>query len=230
MPAASPDYASPIRLVRERACRPQAEVQVSPSAAELYFADERWIDPINTQFRFEATVFNSDRGVTWQVVAPDGSPGAGTIDVTGLYSAPPKGTLASGITDVVVATCRADPLRKAFAWVTVLGLGPLPLPAPRIDIWPPSATVYYQGGEDNQYISDSNKVRLFRAELFNVSGAGVIWSVDGAVQPGNDPWFLYSAPASGGTALATVTAQSQAAPAATIQARIVLVNYFWPGL
>ena len=229
-------YAAPlspaprIRAVRDIVCRPRAEVEVSPATAELYFADERWVDPINTQIRFAATTYNSDRGVTWQVLAPEGGPGAGTIDETGLYRSPVKGALASGSSDVVVATCRADPLRRAFAWVTLIGLGPLEPPVPRIDVWPPTATVYYQSGEDNQYISDSNKVRLFRAELFDSPGPGVVWQIDGVVQTGNQPWFLYTAPVSGGTAAVALTAQSQAAPATTTQVRIVLLNYFWPGL
>ena len=103
----------------------------SAAARELYFHDERWIDSVNTQLRFEATVFNSDRGSTWEVASPSGGPGAGTISATGLYQAPNKGALASGTTDIVVATARDDPLRKAYAWVTLLGLGPLPAPEPR---------------------------------------------------------------------------------------------------
>ena len=51
----------------------------------------------------------------WTLMAP--------FDPTGLYRAPDKGTLPTGTTDVVVATARADPLRKAFAWVTLVGLG-----------------------------------------------------------------------------------------------------------
>ena len=124
------------RIVRDVVWRQRVEVALQPPRAQLYFQDERWIDPIDTQLRFEALVHNSDRGVTWQVLAPDGGPGQGTIDAAGLYRAPDKGGLASGTTDVVVATARADPLRKAFAWVTLVGLGPLPAPPPEIAIWP----------------------------------------------------------------------------------------------
>ena len=164
------------RVVHHMVCRHRVEVAVQPPRAELYFHDERWIDPIDTQLRFEALVYNSDRGVTWQVFAPDGGPGQGTIDATGLYQAPHKGTLDSATTDVVVAAARADPLRKAFAWVTLVGLDPLPAPAPRIEIWPKLATLYYWNNDDNPYIDDRNKMRVFRAFPRHAADQAVQWS------------------------------------------------------
>lgn len=221
------------RVVHHMVCRHQVEVAVQPPSAELYFHDERWTDPIDTQFRFEAVIYNSDRGVIWQVLAPDGGPGHGTIDATGLYQAPDKGTLASGTTDVVVATSRADPLRKAFAWVTLVGLGPLPAPAPRIEIWPKLITLYYWNNDDNAYIDDSNKKWVFRAYPRHLANAAVTWSTTvGAIAGGSpDSTFgTYTAPSSGNIAEATVTAALAADPSVTDSATVVLLNYNWPGL
>jgi len=214
-------------------CRPRIEVAVEPPRAELYFRDERWIDPINTQYRFEALLYNSDRGVTWQVLAPDGGPGHGTIDATGLYQAPDKGVLSSGATDVVVATSRADPLRKVSAWVTLVGVGPLPAPPPRIEIWPKLITLYYDSNFDNAYIDDSNKLRVFRAFPRHPANAAVQWSATlGGVAPAaaDTKFCTYTAPNSGATAEATVTAALAADPTVTDDARVVLLNYSWPGL
>ena len=214
-------------------CRHWTEVEVHPPRAELYFQDERWIDPINTQLRFEAIVYNSDRGVTWQVLAPDGGPGQGTINATGLYQAPDKGALPSGTTDVVVATARSDPLRKAFAWVTLAGLGPLPAPAPRVEIWPKVVTLYYQQGANNAFIDEQNKLRVFRAFSRHAAGSAVNWSVTGGTISiiGPDTTFAsYLAPLTGGDAEETVTATLASDPAVTDQAKIILLNYNWPGL
>jgi hypothetical protein len=219
-----------LEIVHDMVCRHRVEVEIQPPRAQLYFADERYIDPIDTQARFEAVVYNADGGVRWQVRAPDGGPGAGTIDATGRYRAPNKGTLASGATDIVTATANDDPLRVAFAWVTLVGLGPLPAVTPQIDISPARVTLYYQSGEDNAYISDCNKLRLFQATLFDSADTAVLWLVNGVAQPGTDPWFLYRAPNTGATAEVTVTARIASLPTVTTDARIVLLNYFWPAL
>ena len=227
---------SPARVMHHAVWRHRVEVAVSPPRAELYFHDERWIDSVNTQLRFEATVFNSDRGSTWEVVSPSGGPGAGTISATGLYQAPNKGALASGTTDIVVATARDDPLRKAYAWVTLLGLGPLPAPEPRIEIWPKHVTLYcWSPPFDNAYIDDSNKLQVFRAFPRHAANPAVAWSVDvGTVIPyaTDTTWCTFLAPNtvaspnSGGATVATVTAKLAAG--ASADARIVLLNYVWP--
>jgi hypothetical protein len=221
-----------VRVVHHTICRHQIEVAVQPPRAELYWHDERWVDPINTQLRFEAVVFNADRGVIWQVLAPDGGPGHGTIDATGLYQAPDKGPLASGTTDVVVATVRADPLRKAFAWVTLVGLGPSPAPAPRIEIWPKFVTLFYETGNDNAYIDVTNKLWTFRAFPRHATNSSVQWSATlGIVVPGPDTTFgTYIPPGTGTTSGVTVTARLQANPSVSDDARVELRNYIWPGL
>jgi hypothetical protein len=221
------------QVVHHIICRHRVEVEVCPPRAELYFQDERWIDPIDTQIRFEAIVYNSDRGVTWQVLAPDGGPGQGTIDATGLYRAPDKGPLPSGTTDVVVATARADPLRKAFAWVTVIGRGPLPASVPRIEIWPKVVTLYYQQGADNAFIDDQNKLRVLRAFSHNAAGVAVNWSATGGTITvvGPDSSFAsYVAPLTGSDAEQTVIASLAGSPAVAAYAKIILLNYNWPGL
>src|SRR5580765_6977137 len=103
---------------RSVTCCPQIEVEVWPAQAEVHFRDDRGVNPINTQIRFEAVVYNGQSAaVHWEVLAPSGLAGAGTIDITGRYLAPPKDGLPSGLTDLVVATSVENPLRKAFAWV-----------------------------------------------------------------------------------------------------------------
>ena len=229
----------PVRIVHHAVWRHRVEIAVAPPRAELYFRDERWIDPINTQLRFKATVFNSDRGATWEVVSPSGNVGAGTIDTTGLYQAPDKGALTSNTTDIVVATSRADPLRKAYAWVTLLGLGPLPAPSPMIEIWPKQVSLFYGSGDDNAYIDDSNKLRVFRAFPSNAATPAVTWSVTasmGTVVPyaADSSWCTYLAPNTGpspnagSVPVATVTAALTSDPTVRDDARIVLRNYAWP--
>ena len=156
-------------------CRHQVEVEVWPARAQLNFQDERSVNPINTQIRFEAIVYNSRSHVSWEVRDLAGNPGAGSIDASGLYRAPPKGSLASGSTDVIVATSSEDPLRKAFAWVTLIGEGPWSVPAPSITIWPKRVTLYYPTGADNAYIDDSNKTRIFNATLCNSPTTQIEW-------------------------------------------------------
>jgi len=227
------------RDVYHAVCRHQVEVAVWPASAEIYFRDERWTDPINTQLRFEAVVYNSRLGAIWSVVSPSGGPGAGTISQTGEYQAPDKGALLSGSTDIVVATAREDPLRKAYAWVTLCGLGPLPHPEPAVAVWPHRATLYYWTGDDNAYMDASNKLQVFRAVPRHPTNAVVTWSVTagmGTVVPSaaDSRWCTYLAPNSGpsansgGAPIATVTAALAADPSVTDAAAVVLLNYQWP--
>ncbi|MGH6879826.1 hypothetical protein [Hypericibacter sp.] len=210
--------------------RHQVEIEISPPRVELAFRDERFVNPINTQVRFEAKVYNSRRGASWEVLSPAGGPGAGSIDPQGLYRAPNKGGLASPFTDLVVATALEDPLRKAFAWVTVIGIGPEPAPTPVIEIWPKRATLYYAQGDHNAYIDDSNKMQLFEARLSHTAGTAIEWLVDGVLQAGTAPTFLYKMPNLGGTHLATVRARVQAQPGVSDDAKVLQLNYVWPGL
>lgn len=210
-------------------CRHQIEVEVWPASAEVYFADERYIDAINTQARFEATVYNApNNGVTWQVNGIGGGPGKGVIDPSGLYTAPPKGDIPHGHTDIIIATANADPTRRACAKVTLVGHGPEEKPVAGLEIYPQTAYLYYQGGADahNQYIDPSNKHQQFGTVISNTSSTGVIWSVTGAGSI--DSNGFYTAPGSGfSPAFATVHANLGSIGAT---ARVILLNYFWPGI
>lgn len=210
-------------------CRHQVEIEVWPPRAEVHFADDWTANPVGTQTRFEATVYNSNQGYLWEVRAPDGSPGQGTIDVSGLYRAPPKGALQSGATEIIVATAREDRLRKAFAWVTLVGLGPEPVTAPTIDISPKRLNLYYQQGFNNNYIDDSNKMRRFSATVHNATGV-IQWQVVGTMLGGTGPTFLYHTPNAGGANTVRIQAWLQAQPSILDEAHIEQLNYVWPGL
>jgi hypothetical protein len=210
-------------------CRHQIEIEVWPPRAEVQFADDWTANPASTQTRFEATVYNSNQGFLWEVRALDGSPGQGTIDVSGLYRAPAKGALQNGFTEVIVATAREDRLRKAFAWVTLVGFGPEPMTAPTVDISPKRLNLYYQQGANNNFMDDSNKRWRFNAIVYN--GSGVIeWVVNNGMPSATGPSFLYQAPNNGGTDTATIRAQLQAQPSIFDEAQVLLLNYLWPGL
>jgi hypothetical protein len=209
------------------------EVEVWPAQAEVYFRDERYVDPINTQVRFDAAVYNgSTSQVHWDVQSLSGNPGAGSIDPTGLYIAPTKSLFPYSVTDIVIATSVEDPLRKAVAFVTVIGNGPTPAPQPRIEIAPKQVYLYYPQGYDNAYIDPSNTMQLFRAFPLDTVSASVQWLVAGVVQggAGPDPWFLYQVTGSGSTKMTTITARLLGDVGVQDEARVIHINYSWPGL
>ena len=218
--------------------RHRVEVEVWPARVEVFYRDERAANPINTQVRFEATLLNTSRGgVRWEVRDLNGNPGAGDIDQSGLYRSPDKGARPNGLTDIVVATSRQEPLRKAFAWVTLVGLGPAALPTPRLWITPGWASVYYRQDQQpsapqqrNELIDPSNTVQMFRANITGTAAAQVVWSVDGlpAADPEPTSLFLYKAPNSGPQKEVVITARLQAQPSVTGSAKVLLTNYVWP--
>ncbi len=216
-------------------CQHQIEVTVWPATAEVYFKDERYVNIINTQTRFKAVVYNAltDR-VSWSVVGLDGLPGAGHIDQTGLYTAPPKGSFSHGLTDVIIATSVDDPFRKACGYVSLVGLGPLPAPTPEIEIFPKQAFLYYQSGKHNSYMDTSNKIQLFRATLRNSTSAEEIeWlENDTLVGTGFNPWYLYSAPTLSGAyvKVITISARIKNKPNIQDEAKVKLLDYKWPGV
>ncbi len=213
-------------------CRHQVEVEVLPAAAEVFFADERYTNPWDTQIRFKAVVYNAPTSdVTWEVTDLGGGPGAGSIDTSGLYTAPPKGALTHGHTDIVVATAAADPMRRAYAFVTLVGLGPEPEPDPTLEIFPHTATLYYHQGHDNQYIDTSNKSHRFRALLKYTPLTGVEWSINGGSWTPDGLYFFYQTPNSGSSpATATVRARLTGDSSVQDEVEITLLNYEWPGI
>lgn len=241
---------APLHIVHEVQCRHQIEVEVWPPRAEVYFRDERYVDPANTQVRFEAAVYNGASGrVAWQVLDLNGNPGVGTIDAGGLYKAPPKGSpptdLPHGLTEMIVARAVDDPLRSAYAWVTLIGDGPLPAPVPRLEIAPKQTYLYYPDPSshlsspysNNQFIDVSNKMQLFRASLRDSPAATINWRINGTIrQTASDPFFLLNllTPAlSFGSGpdgqVVRIEAELASVPAIRAEARVVLINYYWPG-
>ena len=213
---------------RHIVCRHQVEIEVWPPRAEVNFQDEWTANPIDTQIRFEAKVYNSDQGHLWEVRDINGNPGQGSIDAAGVYQAPAKGGLASGTTEIVVATARQDRLRKAFAWVPLVGVGPKPAAVPQVAIWPKRLELYYFNGANNNFIDDCNKEREFSAIAYDSTSA-----IDWVISPntvGTGPSFLYRAPASGGTQAVTLRAQLHNQTGIFDEATILLRNYNWPGL
>jgi hypothetical protein len=210
-------------------CRHQVEIEVWPPRAELQFRDDWTANPASAQVRFEAQVYNSSQGHTWETRDINGGPGQGTIDASGLYRSPPKGALVSGTTELVVATSREDPLRKAYAWVILVGLGPRPADAAEVAVFPRQANLYYRNGANNNLIDDCNKQRQFEAVVFN-TGAQVEWLVNGALQGAVGPWFLYQTPANGASSVVTVRARLQGNPGVFADAKVSQLNYDWPGV
>jgi hypothetical protein len=135
-----------------------------------------------------------------------------------------------------VANSREDPLRKAFAWVTLVGLGPRPAKAAEVAIFPRRINLYYRQGANNDMIDDCNKRCQFQAIAFN-TGAQVEWLMNVPPQPpdvfvlqGVGPWFLYQTPANGAAAVITVRARLQGNPAVFDEAKVSQLNYDWPGV
>lgn len=214
-------------------CRHQIEIEVGPAQVEVYFSDERYVDPINTQVRFAAHVYNApNNSVTWRVVNLLGGPGAGTIDGSGLYLAPPKGSLPHGHTDLVIATAKADPKRRAVAKVTLIGEGPEPAAEPVLEVYPTVAHLYYQDGPyvHNQYIDPSNKHQQFRTLVRNSPHTSVTWSIVSGPGSISNTGFYYAPHQGTSPILVQVQAQLNHDAAITAQARVVLLNYSWPGI
>ena len=221
-----------VEVIHHVARRHRAEIEVWPARAAATFQDERSANPADTMIRFEARVLNAySTTVRWDVRAPTGGPGAGSIDSTGLYSAPPFSSGLNGATDVVVATLAEDPLRTAYAWVTLAGDGPWPAAPPSLELLPKTAYLYYPGGHDNAYIDSSNTMQFFRAQIYNSASAVVEWLVDGVIVGGQtEPVFLYQLTGAGAAKEVAVQARVPGEPSATDTAKVMLTNYDWPGL
>jgi len=212
-------------------CRHRTEVEVWPASAELVFRDERYAHPVNTQVQFDAVVLNAPSNqVVWRVHALDGGPGAGTIDPTGLYIAPAKGSLPWGFTEIVSATSVDDPFRRAWAEVVIVGLGPEPPPPPRVEIFPKWVRLYHLDGKHNSYIDTSNKKQLFRTLLFHADPAQLIWRKEGT-QVGTGPAFLFHVTnADAATHEIDITVELSTTAGVKDHARVSLLDYSWPGI
>ena len=212
-------------------CQHQIEIEIQPATVDVYFADERYIDPVNTQTRFQAVVYNApNHSVSWQVLNINGGSGVGSIDSSGLYKAPPKGSLLNGHTDIVFAYVTADPTRRAYASVTLVGLGPEPKPDSELQIFPQVSKLYYQQGMHNDYIDSSNKVQQFRTIIKHSPPTTVKWELIGGVGSINQQGF-YTAPNFGSSpATLTIRALLNNDNSVKDEAKIILLNYSWPGI
>jgi hypothetical protein len=242
-------------VVHEVECRHQVEVEVWPAAATAYFQDERFVNPIDTQVRFDAAIFNSAYWVTWEVKDLAGGPGAGTIDPSGLYTAPPKGDHPHGLTDLIVATTVEAPHRQAYARVTLIGFGPAPQPVPRLQIFPKQAYIYapndpllvHTGGGGggvhqaspiitaesmlNNYIDESNKQQRFIAcvdDLPAGTSPQVEWLIDSKLPATVTDFFLVKSSQVVPATAAVVTARLSARHEIADTAKIYILNYVWP--
>jgi len=244
-PPGWPPMSRPVpRVVHWVECRHNIEVEVYPAAAEVYFRDERFVDPVNTQFRFRATVLNARTAhVGWSLRGAAGGPAAGSIDPTGLYRAPAKDGWAHGTTDIVIAAASEDPLRSACAFVTLVGDGPLPPPMPRLQILPHGVELYYHTYNgvppdgvrvNNGYIAESNKRQLFTALLHDAPSPTLEWRVDGSLrQTDASPHYLFDPGALGIDSGADgrefrIEARLSSRPEVRSTARVQVFNYAWP--
>jgi hypothetical protein len=217
-------------------CEHQIEIEVWPAFAEVYFQDEAHCNPANTQVSFDAIVYNAPRSaVLWKVCDLEGGPGMGSIDASGVYTAPPKGALLNGATEVVVAAAADDPFREARAFVTLIGRGPEPPPPPSIMVLPKRTNLYYRAGENDDYIDRSNTEQVFRALVAN-SDSSIDWQVDHVTVLSGDMSYLfcYTPPSpaldSGDDTVVTITAMLSSQNSVKDEAKVVLVNYNWPGI
>lgn len=143
--------------------------------------------------RFSAVVTNApDAGVLWSI----SEPGGGTVDASGIYTAP----FAEGIYHLV-ARSRADPTRAAQATISVSA-------SEKVTVGITPASVALRAGEKQQFTSS----------VAGTSDRAVTWSADaGSI----DQSGLYTAPAEAGTAHVTVTSHADPSQSATAIVTVV---------
>ena len=164
-------------------------MSVSPTTATLYAAQTQ---------QFSATVLNtSNMAVTWSI-----SPSVGTINSSGLYTAP--SSITSQQTVTVTATSQAEPTVSGSATVTLM-------PPVSVSISPTAATLY--GGQTQQ----------FSSAVSNTTNPAVTWSVNPTSVGTITSAGLYTAPANITTQQSVViTATSQANTSASASATVTL--------
>lgn len=169
---------------------PPVAITVAPQSATLYSGASQ---------QFTATVVNStNTAVTW-TLSPSG---AGTIDSTGLYTAP--ASIPDQQTVTLTATSQADAAKSATATVTLS-------PPIAVSISPTAATLY------------AGQTQQFMADVSNTSNTAVTWSISPATLGTIDITGLYTAPSTISTQqTVTITATSQANPSASVSAPVTL--------
>lgn len=176
-------------------------MSVLPEAVTLY--------PEQTQ-RFTVTVANHvNKGVTWSVTGTSCGGGAcGTVDATGLYTAP--SSISNEFTVNIVATSLADNSRSDSAIVTLKPIN--------VTVSPETATV------------NVSATRQFTATVQGGNNLNVTWSLSGSGCAGNacgtlTSTGLYTAPATVPVPPAvTVTATAVADPSRSDFATVTIIN------
>jgi hypothetical protein len=225
------------KYIHHLICQHQIEVEIWPPSAEVYFEDERYSDPANSQIRFDATVYNAstDR-VIWSVQNLNGEQGAGSIDSTGLYVAPHKGSFVHGTTDLIVASSSEDRFRRAYAFVTLIGAGPEPKPAAKVEIYPKVTELYFP--RTKNFIDESNTKQVFHALVKNHVNQNVVWTATSnpnisspfTLMPDiNTPTCLLSLNTSSDS-FNWIEIKAALTDDATIfdEAKVVPIHYYWP--
>lgn len=174
---------------------PPVTISVTPAASVIAGGQQR---------QFVANVANaSNTAVTWTIPTP----GMGTIDASGLYSAPASVTTQQTV--YVTATSMVDTNQSASATITVTANAPA-LPV-SVSMNPASATLY--GGQTQQ----------LTASVYNTSNIAVTWTISPAGVGTVSANGLYTAPETiAAQQTVTVTATSQADPVLTAFAMITL--------
>lgn len=170
---------------------PPVTVAVAPPSALLYQGQSQ---------QFSAAVGNAfNTTVTWSV-----SPaGAGSVDGTGLYTAPAAITTQQSVT--VTATSVVDPTKSASALITLM-------PPIQVSVAPSSAKLY------------ASQQQQFTATVINTSNSAVNWTISPAGAGTVDSNGLYTAPATiNSQQTVTLTATSVADPTKSASATVTLL-------
>jgi RHS repeat-associated protein len=164
-------------------------VSVSPTTASLYAGQTQ---------QFSATVTNAaSTAVTWSVS------GGGTINSSGLYTAPASVTSQQTVT--ITAISQAEPTVSASATVTLL-------PPVSVSVAPPTATLY------------AAHTQQFSVTVANASNTAVNWAISPAGIGTVSSSGLYTAPASiTSQQTVTITATSQADSTKSATATVTLM-------
>jgi RHS repeat-associated protein len=176
-------------------------ITLMPSVAVTLTPGLASVPAAGTQ-QFTATVTNTaNTAVTWSLIPA----GAGSINATGLYTAPVTVTGPQQV--YVIATSLADPSQSASASVTVGATAP-PV---AVAVNPSAATLY--GGQTQQ----------FTASVINTPDTAVTWSISPAGAGSIDANGFYTAPATISTQQTVmVIATSHADPTQSGSAAITL--------
>ncbi len=163
---------------------------VNPPAVTLYPGQSVQFTPV---------VSYSSQGVTWAINPAN----AGTIDASGVYTAPAQVTSQQTVT--ITATSVEDPTKSALAAVNLM-------PPIAVMVTPATATLY------------GSQTRQFTAAVVNTNNTAVTWSLSPAGAGSVNASGLYSAPASISTQqMVIVTATSQADATKSAAATVTLM-------